>query len=499
MRLIEGMEKTKQYFSSKISQLESPIHIFTHIDSDGLSAGAILGKALFREKIPFQITILKQLEREEIEKIASWSDYTHNLLIFSDFGSGQFLELHEKLSNNIKDPNFIILDHHLPQGISDIEQVDLISKIRENTSPWHINPYFFGVNGSSEISGAGMCYLFAKCLNSQNIDLSSIAIVGATGDVQNQEKDKSFTGANLEILNDAISGRYIEIVHDLSFSSIKPLNEAIAYSTDFKLPGLTNDPNRTLKFLQTSGVLMENSDGTIKTLHDLNQDQKQKISTSILEYSTIKLGIEPSEVIDRLIVNKYVLPKESKYLELHDVREFSYLLNSTGRSDNGSIGIAVAMGDRKEAYDQAIEILKNYKSLISRSISWIYENNKIQSKDNIQYYFGEDKIPESVIGVIASILVFDNLDRIDTNKPIFGIATRETEQVYKISGRAHESLVERGVNLSEAIRKALELTGLNALGGGHPPAAGTKVPFDKIYEFLTHIDSVIREQIKENK
>ncbi len=496
--LIEGMENTKKYFWSKISQLESPVHIFTHIDSDGLSAGAILGKALYREKIPFQITILKQLEREEIEKIAlGWND-SHCIYIFADFGSGQFLELQEKLSNKKGNPDFIILDHHLPQGVSDIEQEDLIAKIKKETSPWHVNPYFFGVNGSNEISGAGMCYLFAKCLNDKNTDLSSIAIVGATGDIQNQDKDKAFKGVNLEILSDALKGGHLEVVNDLSFSSIKPLNEAIAYSTDLKLPGLTNDPNKTFKYLQTSGVLMENSEGKIKTLNDLNQDQKQKISTLILEYATIKLGIEPSEIIDKLIVNKYILPKEREYLELHDTREFSYLLNSTGRSGNGSIGIAVAMGDRKGAYDQAIEILKGYKSLISRSISWIYENNKIQSKDNIQFYFGEDQIPESVIGVVASILVFDNLDRIDLNKPIFGIATRQGEEVYKISARAHESLVERGVNLSEAIRKALEITGLNALGGGHPPAAGTKIPFDKIYEFLANIDGVIKEQLESN-
>jgi len=41
---------------------------YTHIDADGLSSGAILGKALYRAKIPFQITILRQLEKEEIVK-----------------------------------------------------------------------------------------------------------------------------------------------------------------------------------------------------------------------------------------------------------------------------------------------------------------------------------------------------------------------------------------------------------------------------------------------
>jgi len=33
------------------------------------------------------------------------------------------------------------------------------------------------------------------------------------------------------------------------------------------------------------------------------------------------------------------------------------------------------------------------------------------------------------------------------------------------------------------------------MGGGHPPAAGTKIPLDKIEVFLDTIDTIIRDQI----
>ncbi len=92
--------------------------------------------------------------------------------------------------------------------------------------------------------------------------------------------------------------------------------------------------------------------------------------------------------------------------------------------------------------------------------------------------------------------IYNESEVIDRKKPIFGIAKREDEAVYKISGRAHESIVEKGVNLSEAIREALKLSDLDALGGGHPPAAGTKVPIDKIDDFLNNINIVINKQIK---
>ncbi|GAH44922.1 unnamed protein product, partial [marine sediment metagenome] len=34
--------------------------------------------------------------------------------MFSDFGSGQYLELDDKLNNDNKNTPYIILDHHIP-------------------------------------------------------------------------------------------------------------------------------------------------------------------------------------------------------------------------------------------------------------------------------------------------------------------------------------------------------------------------------------------------
>ena len=94
------------------------------------------------------------------------------------------------------------------------------------------------------------------------------------------------------------------------------------------------------------------------------------------------------------------------------------------------------------------------------------------------------------------MLIFDAIGQVDKLKPIFGCAKRVDEEVYKISGRAHEFIVNKGVNLSEAIRKASELSNIDSLGGGHPPAAGTKVPIEKIDIFLENINKVIKEQLQ---
>jgi RecJ-like exonuclease len=474
--------------------LEGTVHIYTHIDTDGISSGAILGKALYREEISFQITVLRQLEREEIIQIKK--NDQNNFLIFSDFGSGQYLELQDKLINNNHRIHLLILDHHFPQNIANKLDFNSIKDVYQKTKLWHLNPYFYGIDGSIEISGAGMSYFFAKCLNENNIDLSPVAIIGAIGDVQNQGPNKSFLGLNSLILEDAKGNGYVEIIDDLNFSSIKPLNQAIAYSPEITLPGLSKDVNKTLKFLQTLGILMEDNEGNIRTLYDLNNDEKQKLSSGIIEFATMRLDIEPNEIIEKLIVNRYLIKKEINFTKRYDSSEFSNVLNACGRTNNASLGIALAMGDRKNAYKQSQELLKKYKTMLRQSMVWLREHDKIQHKEFIQYFYGEEQIPENIIGTIASMLVFSKSDVIDLEKPIFGIATREDEDVYKISGRAHEQIVEKGVNLSEAIREALKLSDLDALGGGHPPAAGTKVPVERIDIFLDNCNKVIKKQLK---
>jgi RecJ-like exonuclease len=491
----DAINLVKNDFVDFINENNSSIHIYTHLDADGLSGGAILGKAFVRENLPFQITVLKQLEKEIIINISKDVKSFNKFLFFADFGSGQYQELQKELIVKENFNSFIILDHHLPQNVSNKEDTDLLNEIFRKTYQWQINPYFFGFDGSIEVSGAGLCYFFAKNLNKDNMDLSCNAVIGAIGDIQNQGPNKSFIGLNSLILEDAKKLELIEMKSDLNFSSIKPLNEAIAYSNEIDLPGLTGDINRTLIFLKTLGILMENSEGKIKSLNELDKDEKQKISSAIIEYGSLKLDIEPSEIIEKLIINRFLLKNEKVGTDLYDAGEFSNLLNACGRLNYGSLGIAIAMGDRKKSYEKSQEILQDYKKTLLKSLVWLKENKKIQQREYIQYFFAEDVIPDTMVGTIASMIVFEDSEDFDKNKPIFGLAKREDENVYKVSGRAHKIIVTKGVNLSMAIREACELSGLDVLGGGHPPAAGTKIPVDKVEIYLENCNIAIRKQL----
>src|SRR5207247_101677 len=65
-----------------------------------------------------------------------------------------------------------------------------------------LNPHLEGA-GSDVASGAGCAYAVAKALDPANKDLASVAIVGAVGDVQDQEF-RRLSGYNREILQDGI-------------------------------------------------------------------------------------------------------------------------------------------------------------------------------------------------------------------------------------------------------------------------------------------------------
>ena len=151
------------------------IHIVTHIDADGISAGSIAYQSLERLGKKFSIEFIKELDKEILERL---KNENHDLVWFTDLGSSI-------ASDNPL--NMVITDHH--------------TCLENSNLPFHLNPHLFGFDGSYEISGAGLTYLVSKKIDKKNMDLSSLAIVGACGDLQ-ERKYKKLYGLNREILSD---------------------------------------------------------------------------------------------------------------------------------------------------------------------------------------------------------------------------------------------------------------------------------------------------------
>jgi len=120
---------------AKSIKKEKRILVVSHYDADGLSAAGIIFNTLEALGKDFEVKIVKQLYAEEIEEIKADDSFK----LFLDFGSGQYPML-----RGIK--KFAVLDHHLPA----------------QNSERHANPWFFNIDGSTEISGSGLAFFLSR-------------------------------------------------------------------------------------------------------------------------------------------------------------------------------------------------------------------------------------------------------------------------------------------------------------------------------------------------
>ena len=161
--MLDKMEQMKARASQCADEIKkhSFVHVVSHIDADGLTSAAIICTALKRIDINYSTRFVKQLDDTIIADLA---DQNHDLVIFTDLGSGM---LETMKTHGI---NAIVSDHHQPRGEM------------QN----HLNPHLFGANGSYELSGSGTTYILANALGN-NHDLADLEIVGAMGDLQHMK------------------------------------------------------------------------------------------------------------------------------------------------------------------------------------------------------------------------------------------------------------------------------------------------------------------------
>ncbi len=456
------------------------IHIYSHIDTDGLCAASILALALKRENISYHITILKQLEEKYIIDIASSIEENNEFLFFLDFGSGQL----NLLSENIPNGRYIILDHHQP--LRSTEDFKL--------SGFHVNPYLAKIYGSTEISGSGMTYLFAKKLRKDNVDLSFLAIIGATGDCQNSGEQQSFQGENDAILQDSIQSNKIIVDVEPLLPRTVSLPLGLANSLPNGINLFDNDPQKAIYFLNKIGVKFEDGFRHPRFLPDLSIAEKTKL-TSALVQKFISENTNSANSITDFIQNHYLLTQFKEYPEIYDAKDFSTMLNSCGRLNQPSIGIACCVTQSNAIILKGIENSKLYKKKLHEAINWVLEGNKITYLKGINAFDGENVVSETIVGVVCTMLL--DSPNFDENKPIVGYALSDNEN-YKVSARCSKELIQKGIDLSQAIRDTSSILGFKSKGGGHPPAAGALIPKKQIRQFLTQLDKQVRMQLGED-
>jgi len=418
------------------------VRIISHNDADGLTSAGIMAQALLRAGIRFQLSISEKLDEFLIEKV-NGSISQGELVIFCDMGSGQ----PELIANVVTD--VIVLDHHNPVGASHAESV--------------VNAHIVGIDGATDISASGTCYLVARELGADNVDLAGLAIAGAVSDRQ------LFNTANAFILEEALKAEIVSIRKGLKVGD-GDLEDVLTYSTEPFLD-ITGYPQKVKEFLKQLDI-----SGNIE---ELSEEAVYRLVNAVALKLVRKASPEAAEAVigEVLLLNRELIK---------NVYDFISLLHTCGRQNVYGLALAICLKDQG-VVDEVLSLAKENKKKIAIDIRENVE--KIRKGDNIWYTNTVDALS---IGNLASTVV----RYLHPELPV--ICINESEGILKVSARGTRELVSQGLDLSFAIKEAASAVG--GSGGGHSIASGASIPLGNADKFLSTVDKIIGFQLqKQNK
>jgi RecJ-like exonuclease len=479
-----------------VTRKSKKIMAFSHIDADGISALAIIVQALENEGKKFEWMNIHQINSESIIDIKNEVEKIQpDLVIFTDFGTGQF----NLIKNHIASIDFveqvIVLDHHLPQD----------RDVKDEKSTHHgkiieINPSHHNLSGSYDVSGSGVAFLFAFGLSPENVALTELAIVGATGDLQDFY-GKGFTGVNKSIIELGEAAGFLKVTRDLTFFGIntRPLPYLLQYATDPYLPGLTGEEAACYRFFEELEIPMKDVHDEWRTWVSLSSNEKQIVIQKMIQY-VFEMYNDP-KIAKGLIGDVIILPKRPERTEMRSAKEFSTLLNACGRNKRPEVGVKICLGDH-EAIIEGRHLLQEHRRNLATALRRL-ESGGYDTMEGL-YLVNDPETPDTIIGIVIGMAQGSRIVPID--KPIIGVSTNTSSEgpLVKLSGRAHKHLIKRGISLKETFVSVAESMNekygtLVAEAGGHPMAAGAFIHKDHIDEFLKLTSDSFEKKIKSEK
>lgn len=426
---------------SRIGELSETksIKLISHYDTDGITSAAIFSKVLQRWNKKFSLEIVKSLEENYIKSLPE-----DQILIFLDLASNSLNYLKDKKTE------IFVFDHH-----------EVTQEIPQNVLM--INPF---VDNYELVSGAGVCYLFAKTLSSSNKDLATLAVIGMVGD----------------LLEKNIGRAYDEIIKDsnvtikkglLLYPSTRPIDRILEYSSNPYIPGVTGSYKGVLELLKDAGI--SKTEQNFKSLHELSEEEMSRLVTAIMLRGISELEI--SKIIGNIYLVKF-------FNKMEDARELSALINACSRMDKPFISLGFCLGNA-ESRKAAEKIYITYRQQIVSALRYVSETEKISGK-NYTIINAKDNIKDTIIGTITSII---------SHSPTYPegtiiIALAYNEDKIKASARI---VGKEGKNLREVLNKVVVQLGGEV--GGHPNAAGCLISKDKESLFIEELKKVLEVEM----
>ena len=440
--------------------------IVAHIDADGISSAAIATETCRRLGKDYDMLFAKKMDENTIRAI---NESQRDTVWIVDLGSG-YLSAYDR-------DRIVITDHHVPdpkwrRGQTALDCFNVIEQVNLHTC---------GMDGSVEGCGATMTYLVSREVAEYNTDLAYLSVVGACGDIQDRVGYR-LTGLNTIALADAVANGDVVVERDLRLfgRETRPIQQFLVYGNDPPIPGITDSPKGTMALLSSHNIPMR-KDGRMTVWDDLDPEQKMEITDELLA-----LVDEKDE--GAIYGDVYTLPRFPREGGLRDAKEFATSLNSCGRYDDAPTGMRICFGDRSAVKD-AENNRSEHRRNISAALQYVKQNDLIRVRRHIQYFDTGDAVKETVVGIVAGMILSTEGFRKDL--PI--IAFADADDGVKVSARADRGLGDRGLDLSAVMNSAAESVG--GYGGGHNVAAGATIPPDKKEEFLDRVEELVRSQL----
>lgn len=472
-KFFEAIDEAAKLFQN--FDKSKPIRIVSHLDADGISSASILVKVLNDEGRRYSLSIVHQLNQQ---LLSQYEVDPYEFYIFSDLASSLVSEIKEKLCS--KGKQVLILDHH---------EIDKQDFKQDNLTI--INPHLFEVPKKNEISGAGVVYYFSKAINPKNQNLAHIAIIGATGDIQ--EGKDGFFGLNKMILDEAIDAKKIKVISGLRVfgAQTRPLHKILEYSTDPYIPGVTGSESGSIQFLKEIGIDPRTEKSWKKLVH-LNEEDMQKLVDGII------LRRVNQDKPEDILGNVYLLEDEEEESPTKDVKEFSTLLNACGRMNNASLGIGACLNNPK-IKQKAISSLSEYRREIVAALKWFEEKQNdsefVTKTDKYLIVNTKEHVLPTIVGTMGSIIAKSKDLKDNTFVLSLGRLLDDTTKIsLRVSGKRPSKEVDLRSIISESVKDIP-----NAESGGHQFAAGAVVPTEFESNFLKNVTLLLNNVSIEEK
>ncbi len=436
--------------------------LISHIDADGITSEAIISQAVSRLGIPVNPVFVRQLEPMTMKHIPD----DDTLKIFTDLGGGQQNLLEEA---GIPTDKVLILDHHISQPAPG------------GTEYFQVNSQFYGEE-YTKCSAAGITYLVARKLDSRNMDLAKLSVVGNVGDMMARDT-MGLIGVARWIAEDGVDRGQVRITRGINCYglSTRPLHICLANSDDPLIPGISGKPAEAVSLLCKIGIYSSSTDNRI--WEELSDEEARTLS-SVLAEQIVANGESPARLFSEL----YFFPDEMEKSPLRNASEYATMLNACGRWTKPNIGEAVCLGDRGQKYREAEHMLRHHRSIIRELCEYIHETG-VDDSGSVQWIHTGDKYPDTIVGIGAGMA----LSKLDTNKPILVLCNVSDEpDLIKVSMRTYEKVLRRGVDLQEVLVTAAVESG--GAGGGHNIAAGAYIPKGCEHDFIRRVNELIEGQ-----